>query len=110
MSKDHKVKKVNPDFLVSMVVKVKRVKLVNLVHKALPVPTVKTDKTVNQAWTARTAFPDKKVNAANQEKQQLLVTQFPEKKANPDVMELTVLTDAMVLMACLVKMANLVSH
>ena len=47
--KDHKVKKVNPDFLVSMDAMVKRVLLVKLVHKALLVLMVKTDKMANQA-------------------------------------------------------------
>ena len=71
---------------------------------------VKTDKTVNQAWTAKMVSPDKKVNVANQELLLLLVTLYPVKKANPVETELTVSTDATVLMACLVKMVNPVSH
>ena len=50
------------------------------------------------------------MNLANQEELQLLVTQYLVKKVNPAETELTVLTDATVLMACLVKMVNLVSH
>ena len=110
MLKDHKVKRVNPDFPVSMDVTVKKVPLVKLVHKALLVLMVKTDKTVDQAWTAKMVSPDKKVNVANQELLLLLVTLYPVKRANPVGTELTVSTDVTVLMACLVKMVNPVSH
>ena len=108
--KDHKVKRVNPDFPVSMDVTVKKVPLVKLVHKALLVLMVKTDKTVNQAWTAKMVSLDKKVNVANQELLPLLVTQYPVKRANLVGTELTVSTDVTVLMVCLVKMVNPVSH
>ena len=50
------------------------------------------------------------MNLANQEELQLLVTQYLVKRVNPAETELTVSTDVMVLMACLVKMVNPVSN
>ena len=110
MLKDHKVKRVtldSPDFPDVMV---KKVLLVKLVHKALLVLMVKMVSPVFQVCKAKMVSPDKKENVANQELLPLLVTQSPVKRANPDGTELMVSTDVTVLMACLVKMVNPVSH
>ena len=108
--KDHKAKRVTLDSPDPADVMVKKVLLVKLVHKALLVLMVKMECPDNQAWPAKMVSPDKKENVASQELLPLLVTQSQVKRANPDGTEQTVSTDVTVLMACLVKMVNPVSH